>query len=73
MFEESISGNASPEVMAMAKAAIAVINGNQLSLVCSEYKVKEQDVIKFIIEKTEYETIIDLERQREDCLDERRK
>ena len=60
MFEESISGNASPKVMAVAKAAIAVLEGHQLSTVCNEYGVTEKDVIKFIVEKTEYETIFDL-------------
>ena len=62
MFEESLSGNTSPEVMAVAKASIAALNGNQLSLVCKEYNVDEQDVVQFIVEKTEYETILDMER-----------
>lgn len=65
MFEESLSGNASPEVMAVAKASVAALNGNQLSLVCKEYNVDEQDVVKFIVEKTEYETILDVQRQKE--------
>lgn len=65
MFEESLSGNASPEIMAVAKASVAALNGNQLSIVCKEYNVDEQDVIKFIVEKTEYETVFDLQRQKE--------
>ena len=62
MFEESLSGNASPKVMAVTKAAIAVLEGQQLSTVCNGYGVTEKDVIKFIVEKTEYETILDMER-----------
>lgn len=65
MFEESLSGYASPKVMAVTKAAIAVLEGQQLSTVCNGYGVTEKDVIKFIVEKTEYETIFDLQRQKE--------
>tara|TARA_X000001382_G_scaffold112928_1_gene90427 strand:+ start:68 stop:340 length:273 start_codon:yes stop_codon:yes gene_type:complete len=65
MFGKSLSGNASPEIMAVAKASVEALNGNQLSIVCKYYNVDERDVIKFIVEKTEYETVLDLQRQKE--------
>jgi len=63
MFEESLSGNPSTEAMATAKAVMAVTTQEiKLSEACKDYNVKEKEVIQFIVEQTEYNTIIDMER-----------
>tara|TARA_R110000782_G_scaffold241060_1_gene327517 strand:+ start:73 stop:285 length:213 start_codon:yes stop_codon:yes gene_type:complete len=58
MFKDSMSGSPSPEAMATAKAAKDVTEGKvPLSTACSMYNVREQAVIKFIIDSTEYDTV----------------
>ncbi len=62
-FTEMFSAKPSTESEAIATAAIDLIHGNaSLVRICNRYKVKEKDVIRYIIEKTEYETKIDIER-----------
>ena len=59
MFAESLQGNPSPESMATAKAAVDVTEGNvPLKTACSMYNVREQAVIQYIIDKTEYDTVL---------------
>ena len=61
MFAESLQGNPSPESMATAKAAVDVAEGKvPLKTACSMYNVREQAVIQYIIDKTEYETTLDI-------------
>jgi len=61
MFQETLSGSPSPEAIATAKAAVDVADGKvPLSTACSMYNVKEQYVIQYIIDRTEYETIVDI-------------
>jgi|TARA_R110000744_G_scaffold25606_3_gene63426 hypothetical protein len=60
MFAESISGSPSPAAVATARAATDVVDGKiPLSRACAMYNVREQAVIQFIIDMTEYETILD--------------
>ena len=60
MFAESISGSPSPSAIATARAATDIVDGKiPLSRACAMYNVKEQTVIQFIIDMTEYETILD--------------
>jgi len=59
MFAESISGSPSPAAVATARAATDVVDGKiPLSRACVMYNVKEQSVIQFIIDSTEYDTLI---------------
>ena len=59
MFAESISGSPSPAAVATARAATDVVDGKMLlSRVCAMYNVKEQTVIQFIIDSTEYDTLM---------------
>ena len=61
MFAESLQGNPSPESMATAKAAVDVTEGKvPLSTACSMYNVREQAVIQYIIDKTEHDTVLDM-------------
>ena len=61
MFAESLQGNPSPESMATAKAAVDVTEGKvPLSTACSMYNVREQAVIQYIIDKTEYDTVLEM-------------
>ena len=61
MFQETLSGNPSPEAIATAKAAVDVADGKvPLSTACRVYNVREQNVIQYIIDRTEYETIVDI-------------
>jgi len=61
MFAESLQGNPSPESMATAKAAVDVTEGKvPLKTACSMYNVREQAVIQYIIDKTEYDTVLDM-------------
>ncbi len=61
MFAESLQGNSSPESMATAKAAVDVTEGKvPLKTACSMYNVREQAVIQYIIDKTEYDTVLDM-------------
>ena len=58
MFAASMSGNPSAEAMATARAATDVVEGKvPLSTACSMYNVREQTVIQFIIDSTEYDTV----------------
>ena len=58
MFAESMSGSPSAEAIATAKAATDVVEGKvPLRTACSMYNVREQTVIQYIIDKTEYETV----------------
>tara|TARA_A100001015_G_scaffold320636_1_gene447769 strand:- start:2558 stop:2815 length:258 start_codon:yes stop_codon:yes gene_type:complete len=45
---------------------IFAAKGESLAQLCSKHKVKELDVIQFIIEKTEYETITDIAKKERD-------
>lgn len=59
MFAESISGSPSPAAVATARAATDVVDGKiPLSRACAMYNVREQTVIKFIIDSTEYDTLM---------------
>ena len=59
MFAESLQGNPSPESMATAQAAVDVTEGKvPLKTACSMYNVREQAVIQYIIDKTEYDTVL---------------
>lgn len=59
MFAESISGSPSPAAVATARAATDVVDGKiPLSRACVMYNVKEQSVIQFIIDSTEYDTLM---------------
>ena len=61
MFAESLQGNPSPESMATAKAAVDVTEGKvPLKAACSMYNVREQAVIQYIIDKTEYDTVLEM-------------
>jgi hypothetical protein len=61
MFEQTISGSPSLEAIATAKAALDVVDGKvPLSTACSMYNVREQTVIQYIIDKTEYEAMMEL-------------
>jgi hypothetical protein len=45
--------------MATAKAAVDVTEGKvPLKTACSMYNVREQAVIQYIIDKTEYDTVL---------------
>ena len=64
MFAESMSGNPSAEAIAAAKAATDVAEGKvPLSTACSMYNVREQAVIKFIIDSTEYDTVVSMRKK----------
>jgi len=65
MFADSMSGNPSTEAMAVARVANELLkySGFPLSTLCRNFDVKEADVIKFIVEKTEYETTLDIQGQ----------
>ena len=59
MFAESISGSPSPAAIATARAATDVVDGKiPLSRACAMYNVREQTVIQFIIDSTEYGTLM---------------
>ena len=61
MFADSMSGSPSAEAIATAKAATDVVEGKvPLSTACSMYNVREQAIIKFIIDSTEYDTVISM-------------
>ena len=61
MFAESLQGNPSPESMATAKAAVDVAEGKvPLKTACPMYNVREQAVIQYIIDKTEYDTVLEM-------------
>jgi hypothetical protein len=61
MFEEMFSADPSPQAVATSKAARDVADGKiLLSVACKQYGVKEQAVIQYIIDKTEYETTLDI-------------
>tara|TARA_R110000868_G_scaffold181717_1_gene422677 strand:+ start:1085 stop:1309 length:225 start_codon:yes stop_codon:yes gene_type:complete len=61
MFEEMFSADPRPQAVATSKAAIDVAYGKvQLSKACKDYNVQEQAVIQYIIDKTEYETMLDI-------------
>lgn len=67
MFEEMFSVEPSAKAVATSKAAEDVVYGKvAMTKACSHYNVLEQAVIQFIIDKTEYETTIDIERSRSD-------
>jgi hypothetical protein len=65
MFADSMSGNPSTEAMAVARVATELLkySGFPLSTLCRNFDVKEADVIRFIVEKTEYETLLDMQKQ----------
>lgn len=65
MFADSMSGNPSTEAMAVARVANELLKygGFPLSTLCRNFDVKEADVIKFIVEKTEYETLLDMQKE----------
>lgn len=61
MFEEMFSTAPSPKAVGTSKAARDVVDGKvPLSVACKQYGVKEQAVIQYIIDKTEYETTLDI-------------
>ena len=61
MFEEMFSTNPSPQAVATSKAASDVVYDKVLLAVASKQRgVKEQAVIQYIIDKTEYETTLDI-------------
>ncbi len=61
MFEEMFSTDPSPKAIGTSKAARDVADGKVLlSVACKQYGVKEQAVIQYIIDKTEYETMHDI-------------
>ena len=61
MFEEMFSTEPSPQAVGTSKAARDVADGKiLLSVACKQYGVKEQAVIQYIIDKTEYETTLDI-------------
>ena len=61
MFEEMFSTDPSPKAIGTSKAARDVADGKVLlSVACKQYGVKEQAVIQYIIDKTEYETMLDI-------------
>ncbi len=61
MFEEMFSTEPSPQAVGTSKAARDVADGKVLlSVACKQYGVKEQAVIQYIIDKTEYETMLDI-------------
>ena len=65
MFQETMSGSPSPEAVATAKAAVDVADGKvPLSTACKVYNVREQNVIQYIIDRTEYETILEVTNDR---------
>lgn len=65
MFHETMRGSSSPEAIATAKAAVDVADGKVLlSTACSMYNVREQNVIQYIIDRTEYETILEVTNDR---------
>ncbi len=65
MFQETMSGNPSSEAVATAKAAVDVADGKvPLSTACKVYNVREQNVIQYIIDRTEYETILEVTNDR---------
>ena len=58
MFQQTLMGSPDPDAMATARAATDVVEGKvPLSTACSMYNVREQTVIQYIIDKTEYETV----------------
>ena len=65
MFADFMSSNPSTQVVAVAKVADELLkyNGFPLSLLCRDFDVKEADVIQFIVEKTEYETLLDMQKE----------
>ena len=61
MFQQTLMGSPDPDAMATARAATDVVEGKvPLSTVCSMYNVREQTVIQYIIDKTEYDTVLAL-------------
>ena len=61
MFEEMFSTEPSAQAIGTSKAARDVADGKVLlSVACKQYGVKEQAVIQYIIDKTEYETTLDI-------------
>ena len=67
MFEEMFSTNPSPKAVATSKAATDVADGKvPLSIACKQHGVKEQAVIQYIINRTEYETTLDILNGRKD-------
>jgi len=61
MFEEMFSTEPSPQAVGTSKAARDVVDGKVLlSVACKQCGVKEQAVIQYIIDKTEYETTLDI-------------
>ena len=65
MFADFMSSNPSTQVVAVARVADELLkyNGFPLSTLCRNFDVKEADVIKFIVEKTEYETLLDMQKE----------
>tara|TARA_R100001369_G_scaffold79296_2_gene109328 strand:+ start:104 stop:340 length:237 start_codon:yes stop_codon:yes gene_type:complete len=62
-FEETLKPGPSAQAVATSKAAQDVVYGKaSLVRACAHFRVQEQAVIQFIIDKTEYETKIDIER-----------
>ena len=61
MFQQTLMGSPDPDAMATARAATDVVEGKvPLSTACSMYNVREQTVIQYIIDKTEYDTAISM-------------
>ena len=65
MFADFMSRNPSTQTVAVARVADELLkyNGFPLSTLCRNFDVKEADVIKFIVEKTEYETLLDMQKE----------
>tara|TARA_R100001369_G_scaffold89141_1_gene126430 strand:+ start:305 stop:541 length:237 start_codon:yes stop_codon:yes gene_type:complete len=62
-FEEMCGAEPSAKAIATSKAAHDVVYGKAgLVRACAHFHVREQAVIQYIIDKTEYETKIDIER-----------
>ena len=67
MFQQTLMGSPNPDAMATARAATDVVEGKvPVSTACSMYNVREQTVIQYIIDKTEYETVQQMKEDQND-------
>ena len=65
MFKQMLSGDPSSTAIAISRATEAVLYRKMsISGACKHYNVLEQSIIQFIVDKTIYETTINIERAR---------
>ena len=67
MFKQMLSGDPSTAAIAISRAAENVLyHKTSISRACKHYNVLEQSIIQFIVDKTIYETTINIERAKLD-------